>query len=58
VEGYGLEKGCQADFVTLDVCHVEEAVVARPVRRSVYKAGRLVACGGDFGAPAPNAPGQ
>ncbi len=47
IEGYGLEKGCLADFVTLDARHVHEAVVARPTRRTVYKAGRRVAGNGD-----------
>lgn len=55
VDGYGLDKGCLADFVTLDARHVQEAVVARPARRSVYKAGQLVAGNGDFCARLPNA---
>ena len=48
IEGYGLGKGSAADFVTLDAQHVQEAVVARPVRQAVYKAGRLVARDGAF----------
>jgi cytosine deaminase len=43
LEGYGLEIGAKADFVTLAAEHVPEAVVAVPKGRSVYKAGRLVA---------------
>ncbi|GGC89375.1 amidohydrolase family protein [Chelatococcus reniformis] len=43
LEGYGLQVGCKADFVTLDAAHVPEAVVAIPKKRSVYKDGNLVA---------------
>jgi cytosine/creatinine deaminase len=43
---YGLIAGGIADFVVLDAQHVQEAVVARPKPRDVYKAGRLVACNG------------
>jgi cytosine/creatinine deaminase len=43
LEGYGLQVGAKADFVTLDAEHVPEAVVAAPKRRSVYKDGNLVA---------------
>jgi cytosine deaminase len=48
---YGLAPGARADFVVVDAEHVQEAVVARPVRKAVYKSGRLVAhngvyCGG------------
>ncbi len=43
LEGYGLDIGAKADFVTLDAAHVPEAVVAVPRNRRVFKEGRLVA---------------
>ncbi|PZM15921.1 amidohydrolase family protein [Rhizobium tubonense] len=43
LEGYGLQLGAKADFVTLAAEHVPEAVVAVPKSRSVYKSGVLVA---------------
>lgn len=43
---YGLAEGNAADFVVLDAQHVQEAVVARPKPRDVYKKGRLVASNG------------
>ncbi|MCR6499333.1 amidohydrolase family protein [Shinella sp. CPCC 101442] len=43
LDGYGIEVGAKADFVTLDAEHVPEAVVAVPKGRLVFKAGRLVA---------------
>ncbi len=43
LEGYGLQIGAKADFVTLKAEHVPEAVVAVPKGRAVYKAGKLVA---------------
>ncbi|WP_076866595.1 amidohydrolase family protein [Bradyrhizobium mercantei] len=43
LEDYGLHVGAKADFVTLNAVHIQEAVVARPAGRSVYKAGVLVA---------------
>lgn len=43
LEDYGLRVGAKADFVTLKAEHVPEAVVAVPKRRSVYKAGKLIA---------------
>ncbi len=46
LEDYGLTIGGTADFVVLDARHVQEAVVARPRPRDVYKAGRLVALNG------------
>jgi len=46
LEGYGLQLGAKADFVTLNAEHVPEAVVAVPQGRSVYKEGRLVALNG------------
>ncbi|QDW37294.1 amidohydrolase family protein [Bradyrhizobium sp. KBS0727] len=49
---HGLTVGGTADFVVLDARHVQEAVVARPKPRDVYKNGRLVACGGTVVAAA------
>lgn len=43
LEGYGIEVGAKADFVTLDAGHLPEAVVAIPKPRRVFKEGRLVA---------------
>ena len=43
LEGYGLHVGAKADFVTLNAAHIQEAVVARPSGRSVYKGGVLAA---------------
>jgi cytosine deaminase len=46
LKNYGLVEGGAADFLVLDAQHVQEAVVARPKPRDVYKAGRLVAHNG------------
>jgi cytosine deaminase len=46
LKNYGLVEGGAADFLVLDAQHVQEAVVARPKPRDVYKAGRLVARNG------------
>lgn len=43
LEGYGIEIGARADFVTLDAEHIPVAVVSVPKKRSVYKGGKLVA---------------
>ncbi|TCP88196.1 cytosine deaminase [Rhizobium sp. PP-CC-2G-626] len=43
LEGYGVEIGAKADFVTLDAAHIPLAVVSVPKGRRVFKAGRLVA---------------
>ncbi|GKQ54280.1 amidohydrolase family protein [Bradyrhizobium sp. Ce-3] len=43
LQDYGLYVGAKADFVTLNAVHIQEAVVARPAGRSVYKGGVLVA---------------
>jgi cytosine deaminase len=43
---YGLAEGAAADFVVVDARHIQEAVVARPKPRDVYKAGRLVVSNG------------
>jgi cytosine deaminase len=40
---YGLAPGCRADAVLVDAQSVAEAVVARPPRRCVLAAGRIVA---------------
>lgn len=40
---YGLQPGCRADFVLVDARNPQEAVVARPVRKLVVSAGRVVA---------------
>lgn len=52
LEGYGLNEGGAADLLVLDAQHVQEAVVARPKPRDVYKAGRLVARNGAIMAAA------
>lgn len=43
---HGLVEGGAADFVVLAAQHVQEAVVARPKPRDVYRKGRLVARNG------------
>ena len=43
LEGYGVETGAKADFVTLGAANIPEAVVAFPKGRKVFKEGRLVA---------------
>jgi cytosine/adenosine deaminase-related metal-dependent hydrolase len=43
LDGYGIEVGAKADFVTLAAAHVPEAVVGFPANRKVFKEGRLVA---------------
>lgn len=43
LEGYGLQPGAKADFVTLQAEHIPQAVVSVPKGRRVFKAGRLVA---------------
>jgi cytosine deaminase len=43
---YGTAVGCRADAVLVDAQTVAEAVVARPPRRCVVAAGRIVARGG------------
>ena len=51
---YGLVEGGAADFLVLDAQHVQEAVVARPKPRDVYKNGRLVARAGAIVKPGRN----
>jgi cytosine deaminase len=46
IKDYSLAEGGLADFVVLDAQHVQEAVIARPKPRDVYKAGRLIARNG------------
>lgn len=46
LSGYGLDIGAQADLVALDVPDVVEAVLARPVRRLVLRAGEVIARNG------------
>ncbi len=46
VPEYGLRCGAPADFLVLPARHVQEAVVARPNQRSVYRGGRLIARNG------------
>lgn len=43
LENYGIAEGAAADFVVLDAENIQEAVVARPKPRDVYKHGRLIA---------------
>jgi cytosine deaminase len=46
IKDYGLAEGRGADFVVVDAAHIQEAVIARPKARDVYKAGRLIARNG------------
>lgn len=48
IDGYGIHVGAQADLVVVAARNVAEAVVARPPRRFVFKAGKQVARGGEF----------
>jgi cytosine deaminase len=43
LEGYGLQSGCQADFVILDAPSPSAAIVGQAEKLYVYKAGKLVA---------------
>ena len=43
LEGYGLQLGSKADFVTLPAEHIPQAVVGVPKGRKVFKSGKLVA---------------
>ena len=43
LEGYGLQLGSKADFVTLPAEHIPQAVVSVPKGRKVFKSGKLVA---------------
>jgi cytosine deaminase len=42
LEGYGLQKGCNADLVILDAPSASAAVVGQAEKRYVFKAGRLM----------------
>ena len=48
IPNYGLCIGAPASFVAMEAQHVQEAVVARPPRRSVYCCGKLVGKDGVF----------
>jgi len=41
--GYGLETGCQADFVVLDALSPSAAIVNQAEKLFVFKAGQLIA---------------
>jgi cytosine deaminase len=43
LEGYGLEKGCHADFVLLQAQDRVEAIRLRATRLKVFRRGKLVA---------------
>lgn len=43
IEGYGLQKGCRADFVVFDKPSVAEALASQATRNAVVKNGRVVA---------------
>lgn len=48
IPDYGLQVGNMADIVAVKSAHVPEAVVTRPTREVVFKAGKLVAKDGQF----------
>jgi len=48
IDDYGVRVGAAADLVVVEAHNVAEAVVARPQRRYVFKAGKLVARDGAF----------
>jgi cytosine deaminase len=48
ISQYGLCPGAPADFIAIEAQHLQEAVVARPAKRLVYRAGRLIARDGQF----------
>ncbi len=43
LEGYGLEKGCNADFVVLQAVDTLEALRLKPTRLAVIKRGKVIA---------------
>ena len=43
LEGYGLEKGCRADFVLLQAADTIEAIRLRARRLAVVRAGKVIA---------------
>ena len=48
ISGHGLAVGNLADIVAVRARHIPQAVVTRPVREAVFKAGKLVARSGNF----------
>jgi cytosine/creatinine deaminase len=48
IDDYGVHVGAHADLIVVASRNVAEAVVARPVRSHVFKAGRLVARDGKY----------
>ena len=48
IDDYGVHVGGQADLIVVASRNVAEAVVARPIRSHVFKAGRLVAGNGKY----------
>jgi cytosine deaminase len=49
IGNYGLEPGCRADLVLVPAENLPEAVVNRPLDRTVISRGRVVARGGRYG---------
>jgi cytosine deaminase len=45
---YGLRPGAPANFIAIEARHIQEAVVARPAIRSVYRGGCLIARDGQL----------
>jgi cytosine deaminase len=43
LEGYGLEKGCKADFVLLQARDTIEAIRLKAARLAVIKSGKVIA---------------
>jgi cytosine deaminase len=50
IPGYGLDCGAPANFIALPARNVQEAVVACPRERSVYRAGKLICQSGEIHA--------
>jgi cytosine deaminase len=48
LDGYGLDVGCLADLLLVDAETITDAVVSRPARRLVVKAGRIVVRDGEL----------
>ncbi|MBM1815052.1 amidohydrolase family protein [Pseudosulfitobacter pseudonitzschiae] len=51
LDGYGLEVGCRADLVLVEVPALSEAVTQRPARRLVISGGQIVARDGETLGP-------
>ena len=51
LDGYGLEVGCRADLVLVEVPALSEAVTQRPARRLVISGGQIVARSGETLGP-------